>query len=85
MEKKSKYFAHGYFSVEVNGVLYSNPFTNVRRIMEVISKIRGAAKQNAEIDRFLSERAEWELLHSEKTKKNLIQKEEKNERINFNV
>ena len=50
---RSKYFAHGYFSVEVRGVLYSNPFTNVKRIMEVISKIRGAAKQNAEIDRFL--------------------------------
>ena len=73
--KKSKYFAHGYFSVEVRGVLYSNPFTNVKRILEIISRIRGAAKQNAEIDRFISEKAEWELLHSEK--KNLTQKEEK--------
>lgn len=63
---RSKYFHQGMFSVEVNGVLYSNPFTNVKRIMEVISKIRGAAKQNAEIDRFISEKAEWELLHSEK-------------------
>ena len=69
---RSKYFNQGYFSVKVNGVLYSNPFTNVRRIMEVISKIRGAAKQNAEIDRFLAEKAEWELLH-----KNLMQKEGK--------
>lgn len=70
--EKSKYFNQGYFSVEVRGVLYSNPFTNVRRNLEIISKIRGAAKQNAEIDRFLSEKAEWEL-----TQKNLMQKEEK--------
>jgi len=57
---KSKYFNQGYFSVEVNGVLYSNPFTNVRRNMEIIGKIRGAERQNAEIDRFLAEKAEWE-------------------------
>lgn len=73
---RSKYFNQGYFSVEVRGVLYSNPFTNVKRILEIISRIRGAAKQSAEIDRFLAEKAEWE---------NLMQKEEKNERINFNV
>ena len=57
---KSKYFNQGYFSVEVNGVLYSNPFTNVKRNMEIISKIRGAKRQNKEIDRFLAEKAEWE-------------------------
>ena len=60
--EKSKYFNQGYFSVEVRGVLYSNPFTNVKRNMEIISKIRGAAKQNAEIDRFLAEKAEWEAM-----------------------
>ena len=64
---KSKYFSQGYFSVEVRGVLYSNPFTNVKRNLEIISKIKGAERQNAEIDRFLAEKAEWE---------NLIQKEE---------
>lgn len=58
---RSKYFNQGYFSVEVNGVLYSNPFTNVKRNMEIISKIRGAKRQNAEIDRFLAEKAEWEM------------------------
>lgn len=58
--EKSKYFNQGYFSVEVNGVLYSNPFTNVKRNMEIICKIRGAKRQNAEIDRFLAEKAEWE-------------------------
>ncbi len=57
---RSKYFNQGYFSVEVRGVLYSNPFTNVKRNMEIISKIRGAERQNAEIDRFLAEKAEWE-------------------------
>lgn len=57
---KSKYFNQGYFSVEVNGVLYSNPFTNVKRNLEIIGKIRGAERQNAEIDRFLAEKAEWE-------------------------
>ena len=61
MEKtKSKYFNQGYFSVEVNGVLYSNPFTNVKRNLEIIGKIRGAERQNKEIDRFLAEKAEWE-------------------------
>ena len=69
---RSKYFNQGYFSVEVRGVLYSNPFTNVRRNLEIISRIRGAEKQNKEIDRFLAEKAEWEL-----TQKNLTQKEEK--------
>ena len=64
---KSKYFSQGYCSVEVRGVLYSNPFTNVKRNLEIISKIKGAERQNAEIDRFLAEKAEWE---------NLIQKEE---------
>lgn len=57
---KSKYFNQGYFSVEVNGVLYSNPFTNVKRNLEIIGKIRGAERQNKEIDRFLAEKAEWE-------------------------
>ena len=58
--EKSKYFNQGYFSVEVRGVLYSNPFTNVKRNLEIISKIRGAERQNKEIDRFLAEKAEWE-------------------------
>lgn len=64
MEKmeKSKYFNQGYFSVEARGVLYSNPFTNVKRNMEIISKIKGAERQNAEIDRFLAEKAEWEAM-----------------------
>ena len=57
---KSKYFNQGYFSIEVDGVLYSNPFTNVKRNLEIIGKIRGAKRQNAEIDRFLAEKAEWE-------------------------
>ena len=54
--------------MEVRGVLYSNPFTNVRRNLEIISRIRGAGKQNKKLTDFCPKR-QMGMASSEKTKK----------------